>query len=465
MASDDRVALDESDWPITNPWPLLVFGLGCAVVALVLFLVVYWRLRPEVKRVTAAQTELQKAEADKAADKDVAEARTALEQVQAEYRAEYQAKSWPLLRVLFLGLALLAGGGAVSIRPRSPGVVAVAGCVGFLCFWAIGPGPWKIGPDEWDSARMVVGVLTAVAAVAALLLLLPGTVARVVVSLLIVFHFSSAISTCLCIQPPGGSIPWIPRRVWNEVFRPYAEFTYLNNAYHFYSPEPGPACLLWCRIEYEDESSRWVKIPNREEHFTDPLGQEYYRRLSLTESVNQAQRIVPSPTWDWFRNNRVKAGGSRIPLHPYMAELEQYNLPQLLGMKLLPIYARRIINNHPHDTQPELQPRSVKIYRVTHLMMQPYECAQGLDPNHKKFFVPVYLGEYDREGNLKDRNDPLLYWVIPIIPIYEHEKNMQQGAFAMPVMPSDLDLTQLKVVDVKDCLTEHAGSSPWGGAK
>ena len=32
------------------------------------------------------------------------------------------------------------------------------------------------------------------------------------------------------------------------MFRHYLLFTYMNNAYHFYSPDPGPPTLLYRRV-------------------------------------------------------------------------------------------------------------------------------------------------------------------------------------------------------------------------
>src|SRR5262249_16731598 len=134
-----------------------------------------------------------------------------------------------------------------------------------------------------------------IAAGAAMILLLPVALRRLAVSLLILLHFSGILAATTNVPPPGANPPWLTMQLWTRFFRPYLNFVYLNNAYHFYSPEPGPATLIFARIEYEDGSSFWEKIPNRKEHVKDPLLIEYYRRLSLVEAVNQTITLPNVP--------------------------------------------------------------------------------------------------------------------------------------------------------------------------
>jgi hypothetical protein len=59
--------------------------------------------------------------------------------------------------------------------------------------------------------------------------------------------------------------------------------------------------------------------------------------------------------------------------------------------------------------------KSVKVYRVLHLIMPIPEFFQGLDPRDPETYRPVYLGEYDLTGNLLDHDSPFLYWMLPIV--------------------------------------------------
>ncbi len=67
------------------------------------------------------------------------------------------------------------------------------------------------------------------------------------------------------VEPPGADGSLAFRWLWGKVYRPYLQFFYLNNAYHFYSPEPGPPVLVWFRIDYTDNKSMWYRIPNDED--------------------------------------------------------------------------------------------------------------------------------------------------------------------------------------------------------
>ena len=46
-------------------------------------------------------------------------------------------------------------------------------------------------------------------------------------------------------NPPNGDAPFVSEQIWHRVARPYLQLTVLNNGYHFYAPEPGPAALVW----------------------------------------------------------------------------------------------------------------------------------------------------------------------------------------------------------------------------
>src|SRR5262249_18204836 len=118
-------------------------------------------------------------------------------------------------------------------------------------------------------------------------------------SVLLLFHFSGILSAVL--SPPTS--PWLVGQGWTRVFRNYLMFTYMNNAYQFYSPNPGAASEVWFCIEYVPKGQtltadtpeqkppvsvkKWVKIPRRDVDFKDPLGQVYYRRLAITEQLIQ----------------------------------------------------------------------------------------------------------------------------------------------------------------------------------
>ncbi len=91
----------------------------------------------------------------------------------------------------------------------------------------------------WDSGRMLMTALILVSLVATFLVLMPRTPRLAAISVLILFHFGGILTATVNVDPPGLVGSWLANRVWIYVYRPYLNFMYLGNAYHFYSPEPG----------------------------------------------------------------------------------------------------------------------------------------------------------------------------------------------------------------------------------
>jgi hypothetical protein len=320
-----------------------------------------------------------------------------------------------VVRVLLILAALLCAAGAVSLRlyftgqdaddrAKSAGLLALAALVPLLAYAA--------ADKEWDSFRLLLTVLTALAVVGAVLVLLPRVARRVVVSLLLLFHFGGILTAVASVAPPGADPPWLVSQAWARVFRPYLQFAYLNNAYHFYSPEPGPPTLLWFHVEYSDGTARWVEIPKREQFETR---QEYQRRLALTESTNM---LWPPPPVlpDELKQRRVMAARLYdIPVYPGLSETFQYREPQPYSKKMIAAYARHVARNYPNPDNREATVEGVKVYRVVHSILSPEQMDAGYRPQDPILYLPYYQGEFDKDGTLKDPKDPFLYWLIPII--------------------------------------------------
>jgi hypothetical protein len=279
---------------------------------------------------------------------------------------------------------------------------------------------------RWDGSRMLLWVLAAVAALAAVLVLVPVIVRRVVISLLILFHFGGIFSAVTNISNYAPA-PWWSQKIWLEVYRPYLMFMYLNNAYHYYSPDPGPASFIWMRIEYEPRNGmrywRWVKLPELDDNGTpiNPDGGsigpyvEYTRRLSLAESVSGN---APGPNfYNQILPVRLQAGKRhQIDLDPNWGPELQYRPLAPEATLWLQSYVRHAARTYHHAEHPELPVVGVKVYLVVHSILLPDEFiadgANAYDPEH---YRPFYEGEYDKDGNLKSLNDPFYGWLIPIV--------------------------------------------------
>jgi hypothetical protein len=301
-----------------------------------------------------------------------------------------------------------------------------------------------------------MGVLSGVAFGGALLILLPRLARRIIISLLVLYHFGGILASVTSVPPPGRDPSWLVNQIWMRLYRPYLQFTYLYNAYHFYSPEPGPATLLWVRLEYADGTSQWLEIPRREDYQTRL---EYQRRLALTESVNHP--FTPSLIHAFLFEKRLTAGSShhpRIPIYPpeLLAPPAQYSELPFPKKQLLASYVRQLARTHPHPTNPEIAIKNLKVYRVVHNIIMPKQLGDGVSPLHPTFYLPFYQGTFNSDGQWLARDgslltptleeiekmsteeqvreqlsiqkrhaeqDPFLFWVIPILPVDDSERD------------------------------------------
>jgi hypothetical protein len=328
-------------------------------------------------------------------------------------------------RLLLVAGGCLAAGSALSMRPALP----FAWCLAAIAFLLAYPGL----PSHWDSARYVAIVGTGVCLGGTLLSACPATVRYWILTLLALVHYVGIF--CATTWPDPA--PWATHQIGTRIYLPYLKFMYLQNAYHFYSPEPGPASHIFALVKYDKidpktgkPEAQWITLPNRDEHMKDPLGLGYYRRLSITEQVSQSMPpMIVTFEANEITQRRQRADGllggipnyPRIPLAP--AEFEpvqaQYRPPRPdISRYLLPSYANHILRS---ETTPERKAVSVKIYRLEHRVTQPWALVlTETNPHHPTTFRPYYLGEFEMnaEGKIDfiDSQDPLLYWLVPILP-------------------------------------------------
>src|SRR5262249_29843751 len=136
-------------------------------------------------------------------------------------------------------LQKLSRGGPMDRGVEAAALFASAFMVGLLAQLAL-----RRASEPFEAMTLretLLGAMTLAAAAASPLAAVPWNVRRTVISGVIVLHFAGIASAAL--SPPPS--PFIVQQLWTRIFRPYLEFMYLNNAYHFYAPDPGPASYLW----------------------------------------------------------------------------------------------------------------------------------------------------------------------------------------------------------------------------
>lgn len=363
----------------------------------------------------------------------------------------------------FASRGCMKAGPAVSsaraaVEETALAFVAVAG----ICL--LGSFTLYLGPrlaNDWDTMRLVLRVFTAVSLFAAALVLVATAVRRLVVSMLFVIHFMGIATACLSAHPA----PWIATQAWTRLFRPYLEFMYLVNAYHFYAPEPGNYSYLWFRLIYTDpddndrEYGWWYKVPHvsgdgRVKH---PVALEYQRFLALTESLAAtAPTPAPylpngSPEPRFGRrlqllptnvvNVRVEPGPwPRIPAHPKMSHVQQLSIPHFESQQLLKSYARFVARKYArHPEERTWVFKSVKVYRAIHQVPPMDVLLSGFPPDDPALYLPYYLGNFDSQGELIHDGDPYLYWLLPI----RHKNGLDPAS------------------EIEDYCRMHAGDPKW----
>jgi hypothetical protein len=376
--------------------------------------------------------------------------------------------------VLFLSGLLLACGGvwwelhglgpSFEERARAAILVAAADSAVLASYLAM--------DKEWDSLRMALVVLWVVGLLAVPLVLLPSVGRRIAVSVMILLHFGGILTAVTAVELPNNTAPWVPTSLWTRLYRPYLTFMYLNNAYHFYSPEPGPPTLVWFLVEFEGGAKpKWVKLITRDQCVTRL---QYQRLLALTESTNRHTATSSNKLvvlWERLSSQATRKG---IKLPPdYMSDLAaRYREPTPDAKRYISSYVRHVARTVRSDEDPDARIKGIKVYRIVHQLISAPQFEMGMRPIDPVLYYPYFQGEFDTDGKLKpfggrpdeglsfiqwmgqDRDgkmamqaeraqDPFLYWLLPI--------------YRMPINP-DKPANKLEEMTAPiDCFREHAG--------
>ena len=349
----------------------------------------------------------------------------------------------PMWKVAFGGTAAIALAAAFGLTgSNSPTVVALrvlltfagALAVGIACY--LRPGHAKLFglafgaalltrlgfPPQWDSTVIISGMAAVAAGVGAIITAMPMHYRKVAASAIVLLHFGGIMVSVTSPSTP----PWLTDAIGTWIYRPYLQSTYLTNAYHFYSPEPGPASQLWFCVKYKPDakgnvSVQWLKFPSRPKDMFDPLALSYYRRLSLTMRIEDVQ---PTPVTDDMKRARImrSVGDHGIPFSPEFTLENQYILPSdAIREFYLPSYVRHVAHMKELRHPDGLEIDTIRVYRVIHLILSP-QFLQVKGPYDPTTYEPFYLGEFDTSGKLTDPGDPLLYWMIPIMWVPDPNK-------------------------------------------
>jgi hypothetical protein len=312
-------------------------------------------------------------------------------------------------------------------------------------------------PAHWDSFRFFFTIVAGLAAFGAALRAVSAAWRLRAVTVVLLFHFFGIFTAATAPTPTS----WVNEQLFSRVYNPYLQFIYLRNAYHFYSPDPGPASLICCLMRTETGEKvlsdgtkvptyefKWIVLPKRPADVKDPLGVAYYRRLALSEHIARGTPGASLPESFEKGEMMTRRRESPIPLHPVELIPYQYKLPHPdLLRYVIPSYAQHVILDHTPDAATAAK-TTLKIYRLEHRTLAVNDFRTGNNPYHPATYRAYFLGEFNVNGDLLDAQERLLYWVVPVIakggpgaPPDPKQKNYIDylSAHALGVRVEDLD--------------------------
>ncbi len=135
----------------------------------------------------------------------------------------------------------------------------------------------------------------------------------------------------------------------------------------------------------------------------------------------------------WSCRRSARRAPIVVPYHPLIPVAQQYGRPNETARRLIESYVRHVAKVNPEPPQ-ELPNRKhfklkyLKVYRIRHDIPNSDLYAKSDPPvsaNHPGLYRPFYLGLFDTDGKLLDghfrdgqlvwQNDPLLYWMVPVL--------------------------------------------------
>jgi len=114
----------------------------------------------------------------------------------------------------------------------------------------------------------------------------PGPIIRIVISLLIVWHFAAIFLAAMAVPGPTSQLVISIAEHPKSPMRCYLDALYLNQGHSFFAPDVGPGHFI--RYELSDQSNRVIAtgtLPDKKEHWPRLW---YHRHMMLADQVEMA---------------------------------------------------------------------------------------------------------------------------------------------------------------------------------
>lgn len=242
---------------------------------------------------------------------------------------------------------------------------------------------------------------------------------KLVISAIILFHLSAIISHVL-----SGGGPFVMRQA-SAFYRPYLKTMWLDNAYRFYAPDPGPTEVLWYHLRYDDGSTRWTQVPDRDQFY---LRMPFQRHMSiaLLASMMTEQEVV-NP-----KDDPASAASILVNNRPTMRTVLTPS-----GEIYYRSYARHIGRVHGKHPQTGASLVSMDCYMVQYIPRTPYHMRMAIDMYDPRMIRIQSVATFSPSGTMsnhslgfKDRIPDDFFIELmqnEIVPLLEANANLPQG--------------------------------------
>lgn len=210
---------------------------------------------------------------------------------------------------------------------------------------------------------------------------------KLLVSLIVLFHLSAILSHVI-----AGGGPFVMRQL-SSLYRPYLKTMWLDNAYRFYAPDPGPTEVFWYKLHYQDGTTRWTQVPRREDFY---LRMPFQRHMSIALLGSMMVEQEPVPPTDNAASVASVLVNNQTAMRTVLTPM---------GQIFLRSYARHIASvekEHPASHSPLAY---MDCYLVKYLIRSPLEMRFNLDMYDPRMLRIQYVAAFTPDGLIANHKD------------------------------------------------------------
>lgn len=215
----------------------------------------------------------------------------------------------------------------------------------------------------------------------------PPFFVKLIVSLILLFHLSAILVHVL-----AGGGPFVMKQL-SSWYRPYLKTMWLDNAYRFYAPDPGPTEVLWYHLQYNDGSTRWTQVPRREDFY---LRMPFQRHMSIALLGSMMTWQEPIPPKD----DAASVASVLVNNRPAMRQVLSPN-----GEIFFRSYARHVARVEKEHPVSKAELISMDCYLVKYEIRSPMQMRLNVDMYDPRNVRIQFVATFSTDGLLSNHVD------------------------------------------------------------